>query len=96
MNANVPKSAISYPIDLFTWTGRHGATEASDLQGLHKPFMDSLGKEGWNYGFAVEGKSRKITFAGTDIAKDPEDGTVLWWYLKSISEPGFSITVYND
>ncbi len=97
MKPSILEHGISYPIEDFTWTGHHGSCEISKLEGIHRPVFCHLGRgDDWNEGFIVRGNTRNITFVLKNFAKDLETGEYLWWDLRSVSEPGFSITVYND
>ena len=75
----------------FSWDGNKGVIEVSTLG--DKPFCDVY-NDACDFGFGIQGKDRMIVFA---VEKElTHDGELAGWELKSISEPGFRVTVFND
>ena len=76
----------------FHWKGSNGAVDISDLG--KDPFCVIYHDKG-DRGFGIRGKFRYIVFELIEVDRDP-DGNIIAWNLKSITETGFTVTVFND
>ena len=90
----VLSSVPSYPFTRFSWKGKHGSAEASDL-GLpagaepgSRVYADSA-----DVGFVVRGESSDKLFLHVATELDREREAKQWGFESS---DGFTVTVYND
>jgi hypothetical protein len=89
--------SVYHDIRQFTWKKTHdgyeGSAELSDL-GLSKIFCPVY-NDACDEGFGIRGVSRDIVFAIDHSAYNRED-ELEYYVLKSISEPGFTVILFND
>lgn len=87
-----------FPIMLFDWkkvgTKWTGVAEISDL-GCCTPF-NRLYEEKPDWGFAIQGETKKLIFAITKIVKDSRENEILHYVLTCIYDPNFEIILFND
>lgn len=76
----------------FHWRGKHGTVDISDLG--KDPFCEIYSYRG-DRGFGIRGRFRYIVFEIIGVEPDSE-GDIIAWNLKSVTESGFTVTVYND
>lgn len=85
-----------YPANRFTWEGKHGSTEMSDLlQGARSPAFSRVYDDAVDVGLTLIGRIREIVFVITKTVTDRE-GDLYCYELTSISEPGYTLTIFND
>ena len=82
-----------YDIKKFTWKGKHGISEASSLS--RGKLFCSVYNDACDEGFGITGNQREVVFAVDRIERD-RDNDIVSWHLKSISEKGFTLKVFND
>lgn len=86
----------AYPANLCTWKGKSGVTEISHLaQGDKSSLFSRVYDDACDVGLTLIGRTREIVFVITEIEKDSE-GDLIYYELTSISEPGWTITIFND
>ena len=83
-----------YSGDLFMWEGNKGSCEISTLEGHEYPALCPVYNDACDEGFGVVGRTRDVIFAVDHVEIDREND-IQWWRLKSISEPGFEIILFN-
>lgn len=97
----MPTKTLSIPVHdgrKFTWDGRHGFAEASDLDCAgHRPIHSCVWPDAADVGFRVKshktGKMVLFTCHKTQI----DDGEVVGWEYRSYGEiEAFMITIEND
>jgi hypothetical protein len=84
----------THDIHIFSWEGKHGVAEASDLCCHYPSPFCQVYNDACDMGFAVQGKERIIVFAVNETKY--REGELTHWDLISISEPGYAITLFND
>ena len=75
----------------FTWKGNIGIAEVSQLG--DNPFCPVY-DDACDEGFVVTGATRDIIFVIDHVHRNREE--IEFWHLTSISEEGFTITLFND
>ncbi|MDD4110056.1 MAG: hypothetical protein PHS54_00720 [Clostridia bacterium] len=84
-----------YNAKLLHWVGNRGIAYISDLEGHEYPAFCPIYNDACDEGFGLIGRRRDVIFAVDKTVTDGEH-EIVKWILKSISEPGFEITLYND
>ena len=78
---------------IFSWKGKHGVAEVSTLG--QWPWCPVY-RDACDMGFGVQGATRKIVFAVSHKQVNERENELEAWVLTSISEPGYTITLFND
>lgn len=76
----------------FTWTGRHGVIEASEIRGK---LSSRLWDDACDEGFYVNGNKASKLFV-FKFAVHALDGDVHYWFFQDAEDPSFTISVFND
>ena len=101
---NLQRDIPTIPWKLFTWTGKSGVSEITDLIGaraLHHIYKSIPGsliyEDAANWGFYVQGRLKKILFVyyGPLTVQRGGDCENLGWKYTSVPE-GYSLEILND
>ena len=80
----------------FTWTGNSGAAAVSDF-GPTGRIVGPCWNDSIDCGMTLYSRrtGKFVEFVETGVTKDPDDGDILYWTLRSLCEK-FTVTIYND
>ena len=102
---NLQRDILTIPGKLFTWTGKFGVSEITDLIGaraLHHVYKSIPGsliyEDAADWGFYVQGRLKKILFVYSGPIMSGlrgEDRENLGWKYTSVPE-GYSLEILND
>ncbi len=84
-----------YPGNWFTWEGNHGSIEISTLSGHCPDPFCQVYNDACDEGLGVRGRTKEVVFA-VDTVMRSREGEIEGWQLKSISEKGYRLTIFND